>query len=289
MLVRAVGRLREKLVVYYVVDNYVEFFDPGAIALRSIMARSHERLLRQANIVFAVSQRLQERCLRHNPCSFVVPNGVNYEMFQARLAQGEIPADMRRIARPIVGYVGAIQPDIDFPLLERMSTEHPEWSLVFVGPDELGGERSKLEALLARPNIHYLGCKPVAEVPLYIGNCDVCMMPHIADKSTVPDSDSIKLYEYLACGRPVVSIDTPSVRPFSPLVRIASDPSGFIRCVEQSLIEPPDLSDQRKAVASEHSWRRRVATLSELIAPRVSVGASGGRGRRSPSAVDSQP
>jgi len=273
MFAHAVGTFRERLVIYHVLDDYVEFVDPAAAALRSAVARNDGRLLRQADLVVAVSDRLLEHCLQRNPHSYLVPNGVNYEVFQNVMARGEIPPDVRPIPHPIIGFVGAIQSHIDWSLLWRLSARHPEWSLVFVGSEELGADRPKLEALLAQPNVHYLGRKPVEEVPAYIGCCDVCVMPYHVTKLTAA-GDRTKLYEYLACGRPVVSTDVPSVRRFLPLVRIAGDADEFVQCVEQSLAEEPHLREARMAVAREHTWQRRVETLREIIRPRLRADAA---------------
>ena len=266
MMAHAVGTFGEKLLIYHVLDNYAEFTDPNAKVLRAAVSNSEDRLLQQADIVVAVSQRLHQWCLQRNPNSFLVPNGVNYEQFQARVADKRgIPPDMVSIPRPVIGHVGVIQSDLDLSLLWQISFEHPEWSLVFVGPREPGSVWPEFDALFSRPNVHYLGSKRVEDLPAYIGGCDVCIMPYHPEKPTVPDSDSIKLYEYLACGRPIVSADIPSARRFAPLVRIASDPVDFVRYVEDSLKEDPHLSELRTAVAGEHSWRRRVSTLSQLI------------------------
>jgi glycosyltransferase involved in cell wall biosynthesis len=154
-----------------------------------------------------------------------------------------------------------------------MVSEHPEWSLVFVGPQE-SSEFPEFDALVSRPNVYYLGCKRASDVPAYIGCCDVCILPYHAANATVLDTDSVKLYEYLACGRPVVSVDVLSATRFAPLVRIANDPSSFIQNVEESLAENPRLVERRKAVARQHSWRRRVATLSQLIVSQLARGSS---------------
>jgi glycosyltransferase involved in cell wall biosynthesis len=280
MMAQAVGSFGEKLLVYHVLDNYTQFVDSGATALRGSMARSEELILRRADVVFAVSDRLRKRCLRLNPNVFLVPNGVNYELFRAQAAGGEVPSDMSAIPRPIIGHIGAIQTDLDFSLLRQMAIERPQWSLVFVGPEELGRERRKFEALLAQPNVHYLGCRRADQVPAYISCCDVCIMPYCPEASTVPDSDNVKLYEYLACGRPVVSTDVPSARRFLPLLRIATDPASFIRGVEESLTESPHFSELRKVAASGHSWRRRVALISECIVSRLPPGRAGGSRNR---------
>jgi glycosyltransferase involved in cell wall biosynthesis len=270
----AVGTFREKLVIFYMLDNYVEFFPHEATAARAAMTRNEATMLAKADLVFAVSEGLYRRCLRVNPRSFLVPNGVDYDRFQATTADGEAPPDMRAICRPILGYVGALQSDLNFPLLERLAAECPQWSMVFVGPDELGRDRQRFQALIARPNVHYLGAKTVSEVPKYIDACDVCMMPNDIGSSTVPDCDSIKLYEYLACGRPIVSTDVPSVRRFGSLVRIAHSHVEFIEQVEEALREDPRIRDERKAVAREHSWQRRVELMSRVITSRLSTPAT---------------
>jgi hypothetical protein len=116
MLASVVGMFHEKLLVYHVIDKYLEYFPPGDVARRAAVLRNEERLLGAADCVFAVSQPLYERCLKANPNSFLVPNAVNYELFQAAMTNGKIPADVRPIPRPIVGYVGEIQTMFQFPL-----------------------------------------------------------------------------------------------------------------------------------------------------------------------------
>lgn len=261
MLLHAVGTFGEKLVIYHVIDNYVEYLPTSAVRSRRVVAKNEERMLGLADIVFTVSQTLRQRCLQHNPNSFLVPNGVDYDRFRQAVDRSTIPGDVQEIPRPIVGYVGVIESNMNFPLLQQMVDDHPEWSLMLVGPGELGGGRSEFDALLRRPNVFYLGFKPVDEVPNYIKCCDVGIMP---DRERT-DGDSLKLYEYLACGKPVVALADPSVRRFEPLVRIAHDAGDFARCVRESLSEGPSLASARMATAQENSWTTRVHTLGELI------------------------
>jgi glycosyltransferase involved in cell wall biosynthesis len=275
----AARRFRARLLVYHMLDNYVEFPQPDMKAERAAIARSDAHLLKTADLVFAVSRRLHERCLQYNPNSFLVPNGVNYDRFQSTIAAGADPADMRAIPRPIIGYVGVIQEDMDFALLHQLAQDLPSASLVFVGPEDLGRNRPKFEALLAHGNVHYLGAKAVEDVPLYIRGCDVCILPQRADQAVV-DSDQIKLYEYLACGRPIVSTDLPSVERFSPLVRIARNADEFVAQVRASLTEHPGRAELRTREARQHSWRTRVDAIGEAFRRRTAAPARAGGAQR---------
>ena len=269
MQAHAAGRFGEKLLVYHVLDNYVEFVVPSAASLRAAIACGEKRMLKLADVVFTVSRPLYERCHKDNRQSFLVPNGVNYEHFQTTIASRIVPPDLQNIPRPIIGYVGAIQGDLDFPLLHRLAREVPDASIVFVGPEDLGNARRNFEPLLTYPNVHYLGAKAVEDVPHYISACDVCILPCNVENESATDSDQIKLYEYLACGRPVVATALPPAQRFASVIRIARNACEFVLQVKESLHEDPDFPEQRKRVASQHSWQRRVAALSEVIAQRI--------------------
>lgn len=271
MLANAVGTFGEKLVVYHVVDNYVEYAPRDAVALRDTIRRNEEALLRRADVVFTVSSALQARCRAYTPHTYLVPNGVDVEKFRSARAAGRVPPDVRPIPRPVIGYVGAIQSTVDLGLLREIAATHPEWSLVLVGPDELGDDRTEFAALLACANVHYLGLKPVDEVPYYISCCDVCVMPDYPDERSA-DIDSLKLYEYLACGRPVVSTDLPSVHRFRPFVRIAGGRAEFVQHLVEALRDENAAGvEQRMAFVEAHSWARRVERLNQLIRSRLSA------------------
>ncbi len=261
LLAHNVGTFREKLVVYHVVDNYVEYFPAEDVVRRAAVERGEAAMLQRADVVFAVSEALHRRCLPRNPNSHLIPNGVDYDRFHASLARTWLASDVASVPRPIIGYVGVIQTTMDFPLLRQLADARRDWSFVLVGPAELGSRKAEFDKLLTRPNVYYLGPKPVEDVPYYIKCCDVCVMPD--DERA--EGDAIKLYEYLACGRPVVSKESPSVRRFVPLVQEAASALDFEQCIERALAEEPGLAGTRVAVAREHTWQRRVEAIGDAI------------------------
>jgi glycosyltransferase involved in cell wall biosynthesis len=264
MLASVVGSFREKLIVYHVIDPYDEYFPSDATRSRSLVARNQRIMLERADVVFAVSEALHRRCLEFNQNSHLVPNGVNYPLFESAMRGDRLPDDVAGIPRPIVGYVGVIRPGVDFHLLGQMADRRPDWSFMFVGPPEYLNGREGFSALVERQNVYYLGSKPVEQIPLYVKACDVGILPYKNDGFSIY-GDSLKLYEYLACGRPVVSSDMPFSRRFIPLVRIARDLPEFINGIEMSLAEDGAGKVERMALAEQHSWERRVDVMGELI------------------------
>ena len=117
--------------------------------------------------------------------------------------------------------------------------------------------------------MHFLGRKKVDEVPRYIAACDVCLLPYRVNQWT-RSIDSLKLYEYLACGKPVVATDLPAAQRFSEVVRVATGEAEFLASMSAALNEDrPALQTARRRVAAQHTWEQRVASISAAIEGRL--------------------
>ena len=142
---------------------------------------------------------------------------------------------------------------LDVGLLADVARLRPQWQLVLLGPVV------KIDpATLPRAdNIHYLGAKQYTDLPHYIANWDVALLPFARNESTRFISPT-KTPEYLAAGRPVVSTSIADVvEPYGRLglVRVADDPARFVEAAEQALDD--GFAAQRAAVDSflfETSW-----------------------------------
>ena len=167
--------------------------------------------------------------------------------------------------RPVIGYVGGLHKHVDFDLLSQMAEARPDWSWVFVGPFQ-----ERVEKLQRHPNIHLLGPKPHQELAGYLRGFDVCIVPYVKSDYTetvVP----VKLNEYLAAGKAVVSTDIPTVREFNELhhVLVIADntPDRFLEGIEEALRLPKDAATiaSRRQVAALADWNVIVETMSDLI------------------------
>jgi len=78
----------------------------------------------------------------------------------------------------------------------------------------------------------------------------------------------LKLYEYLAAGRPIVSTPVPSAFPFAQdgLIKLAHGLQEWIAALESCTRgETPDVQARRREAAAAHDWHNRVECLDQMI------------------------
>jgi glycosyltransferase involved in cell wall biosynthesis len=164
----------------------------------------------------------------------------------------------------MVGYVGQIADKLDFELVEALARARPRWSFVFVG-DVWETRRVQARALDALPNVHFLGRRAYHELPGYLRAFDVCAMPHRCTPLT-RSMDPIKLYDYLATGKPIVSTPVAGIERFRDVIYVGDTAQAFVAGVESALQEPPALRERRLDYARHNTWSRRGRETWSLIA-----------------------
>lgn len=259
-----IGHLHEKLVIYHAVDEYSAYALAGeknAETHRQRIRQMEQDILGRADLVFVSSASLLQTKRPYNENAYFVPNGVNYEHFAA---PQQLPADVAAIPGPRIGYVGSINEKIDLSLLAAIARHRPDWRLLMIGP-ALFKKPDAIDALRALPNVHFLGRKQVSELPAYMHACDVCLMPY-AHNAWTDNINPLKLYEYLATGRPIVSTNIPAVQDFRDVIHIADNEDAFIRAIVRAMAETSaEAIARRQRIARQNTWEQRVETLSSII------------------------
>ena len=225
------------------------------------IVREEKEVIRSVDIVLASSKNLYEMAFEQNANTFLVPNGVDLAKFNTAFKVHEsIPGEIPE-GRPIIGYYGTLDRWVNFDLLDYVAKSRPDWNIILIGPWKLSSQR-----LLQRPNVRWLGPKSYETLPSYARTFTVATIPFHVDQLTQA-VNPVKLYEYLAMGKPVVSTPLIEVEKFSPLVRIARSNEEFLACLQEEIERCPDreLVRQRRAAVQSYSWESRVAQVEEII------------------------
>jgi uncharacterized SAM-binding protein YcdF (DUF218 family) len=249
--------LNAQLVIYYCCDDF-QATSPGSRRIRE----TEDVLLRRADLVFAHSKALFDRCSQLTDQVHMFQYGFNREVFAH--ANERPPADLDSIARPILGYVGGVHQHVDFRLLEQVAASYPDKSLVLVGP------RQTNVGLLTRfANVHFLGQRRYEELPSYIKHFDLCLIPYVLSEYTRSVYPT-KLNEYLVMGKPVISTKLPEVEYFNQchqgIVSVADSHKAFVSLIGQELARDNDaLRAQRISQVERNAWSEKIEAMERLI------------------------
>ena len=217
---------------------------------RAALETAYERIRTEQRRVLAVSRPIVDRIAPEGP-STVVPNGIEPSEW---LAPGPAPAWFATLPSPRILYVGTLDSRIDAEAVEAVAEAYPTGSVVLVGT---WSDLDHLAALRALPNVRFEQRLPREDVAALTAASDVCLIPHVHNRLTEAMSP-LKLYEYLAAGRPVAAVDLPPIRTVeSP--RLATAPPGgdFVGAVREALAAGPAPEEERLAFIEENSWSTR--------------------------------
>jgi polysaccharide pyruvyl transferase CsaB len=235
---------------------------------RKLLERNHRRALREATVVATVARRLHEQALETRPDALYLPNGCEYERFAAATPPPHDEEVSRFLAPggPVAGYYGALAEWFDYPLLDRVAELKPDWRFVLIGPQydsSLPGQK-----VLKRPNVRWFGPRDYLALPGYLGLFDVATIPFLINEITLATSP-LKLYEYFAAGKPVVTTPMPECMAY-PEVRIAKSAEEFVAALEAAREQgrDPAFRSRLQRLGRENSWEARVRSALTALAER---------------------
>jgi glycosyltransferase involved in cell wall biosynthesis len=241
-------------VTYYAWDDWT-----AAEPLRASWPAFDEafgEIRRRGRRVVAVSDAALRR-VDPTGAAAVVPNGIQLEEW---LAPGEPPEWFAGRPRPRLLYVGSLDGRVDVEQVRAIAAAHPGGSVTFVGslldPAHLAG-------LWELPNVTLHPQVPREEIVRVIAAADACLIPHVRNRLTEAMSP-LKLFEYLAGGRPVAAVDLPPIAATEGRVALGP-PGGDLRpAVERALAMGPAPEPERLAFVREHDWARRFEQLLDV-------------------------
>lgn len=248
-------RIDKKTVIYYVSDDYGLF--TGNI--REVFEKYEKKMLEISDGVITVHRNLYRKLSIYNTNTINILNSTNPEHF-INSDKTIIPQDLKSIKHPIAGFSGKIEDWVDLELIKGCALRYPKYSFVLIGP-----EKVDTRPMHSIENIYFLGKKDYKELPFYLNNFDICLLPFKKNKLTESMSP-LKLVEYFAVGKPTVAININNVDIYSDAYTLVQTEEEFIKevgCAMQK--DNNNLQERRKQIALENSWEKRAEELSDWI------------------------
>jgi glycosyltransferase involved in cell wall biosynthesis len=241
--------------VFDMADDWGELM-PGR---RTRFAKLYRRIAAEADEVIVVNPALAQRFPGREP--LLIRNGVTQAMIDAPSA----PAAERTLV-----YVGTLTPRFDAPLVRRILELLPDWRLELVGAcmypglgDQPAPELRDLLDLGARVTWH--GPLPREEMTRVLDRGAVAIAPNRSEHSL--GQDSMKLYDYAARGRPIVSTPWEGALAAGgpPHLALGASANELAAAIVAAAAEPPEFAAARRRWASEHTWRAQWPAWSAAV------------------------
>ena len=212
MAVGVIGFMEYDCLAFDAIDNWIHH--PQMKSNHKIIEKNYKIVENKADVIFTVSKALMN-VFKENQNVHWVANGVDVSYFSTAIKYRHIDEIVT------IGYVGKIQDRVDFELVERCLKEYKNMKFIFVGP--IFSQAKKIKKIQRNNNnIKFLGDIHYADLPNVLKKIDVAIMPHKIDAFT-DSMNPLKLYEYLASGKPVVSTTVAGTENISEYIFLADD------------------------------------------------------------------
>lgn len=251
--------LTPKLSVYYSLDP-----TPLAFNLRHRMV-SENFLVKQSELVICSSKQSYQENKKHNPYSYFVADAADLGR-SSKALNPELPVHpaIAALKKPVIGYLGHIDGQIDYDLLRKVILANPDKSFALAGAVS---REVAPDWLFTAANVHLPGTISYKDMPMVIKGFDVALIPFKKDEvssSIFP----LELFDYLGAGKPVVSTDFNSdLNEFTKgAVTFCTDAEIFSEAIDLALrTDSAELRKNRVRIAAENTWDSRIDAVADII------------------------
>lgn len=242
--------------LYYARDDWLS--SPARRRYWPAYREAYRRISESGRAVAAVSQEIIDRIDPTGPHA-VVPNGIEPSEWTGPVPPA--PAWFDRIEGPRAVYVGTLDSRLDMPGITLLASSRPDLQIVLVGP---APDASFIEPLKGLPNVHIRGRVGRGEVVSVLRNCELTLLAHRRTPLTEAMSP-LKVYEYLAAGKPVLATDLAPVRGFGDRVHLTETVSDFIDLIDTAVAQGTLAEEERLAFVRDNAWSSRHKEILTLL------------------------
>lgn len=223
------------------------------------------KAIMDSNLSMATSIELTKKLSSNNKEVHYLPNAANIALFKEVFKPLKKPNELKGVDKKVIVYTGNICHRINYELLKKIATVHYDKIILLVGP--ISNKQFFEFGLDKMANVICAGAKPISALPAYLKYADCTIIPFQCNeltKSIYP----LKINEYLAAGKPVVSTSfSEDIESFRDIIYLSATNEEFLMNIGKALEENHDQIKiaQRVSVAEENTWEARVALFWNLI------------------------
>jgi glycosyltransferase involved in cell wall biosynthesis len=251
-------KMKKSKLVYQRTDRFEDYPNVDSTTIKQY----DQKLKAAADLTIFVNNTLYNE--ESNQCknTLYLDHGVDFDMFASAENNNEIPEDIKNIKKPIVGFFGGIDDHTsDIALVEKVTDLLPEMSFVFIG-----SVSADCSGLRSKDNVWLLGQKPYEQIPHYGKYFDVAIMPWRRNRWILA-CNPIKLKEYLALGKPIVSTAFNELIKYNDVIYEAGSAEEFAGCIKKALVQDnPERINARRKIVQHASWDNKAElVLNEIF------------------------
>ena len=255
--------------VYYCGDDFASL----AGVDHQFVSQKERELIARSRYIFTASEKLLDKFPTEKVVN--IPHGVNFSLFSKPVET--TPLDLPQ-GKPIAGFYGSISAWLDQDLLVQTIKALPHWYFVFIGKVDCN-----VDKLQQFSNVYFLGAKPHVDLPKYIQNWNVAILPFINNKQ-IQMCNPLKLREYIASGTPIVTTDFNALNGYRKYLQISNANKPFYQAILlanaeittavnfdkldniSDLLVITQVKQSRKASVMDESWESRATTVQRYLA-----------------------
>ena len=230
---------------YDCMDDALAFAQDAGVRARK--AALERELLARADAVVASTATLAARCVERGAVRArvtVVRNGWDPAAFPVEPSRALPTAGALTL-----GYFGTIGDWLDIAALETIVARCPEALIRLIGPNATGYAS-------AAPRIRVEAPLPHGALAAAVADCDAMLLPFRVDDLT-RGVDPVKLYEYIALGRPIACIGYPELERFAAYATLCRDGDELAsRIASRDLTAAADLATRTRFLDG-NTWEAR--------------------------------
>lgn len=269
-------------VIYDLVDDLAQH--PAYLNISESLQQHYKYLnnLSQVKLVTAVNQSILDR---YRLEGLVVPNGYdqNWKNFLLE-PKSDIssPITQHLIQQPVIVYVGTIQDRFDFDLMTKVLEAFPDIKFILAGPI-WPKVKIKVNNLIKHfSNVSFPGRIAPAQKWQLLSAADIAIIPHVkpTERDFLSSTDSMKLYEYLAVGLPVIARPEGGTARLASVITLALDEEAWIVAIKQKLNELSNTVVRQKnrelaqAAVADQTWDNRAKVFEAKFKALISISSA---------------